>query len=103
MSSSPERERPSAIKATLPGLPKWQPAYSVTTKKPSSYLEHRRGICFLHLLAHQNPDLPRVLSMAPYNMPHWLIQQLMTAHDIQTLARRMGPQGVKFEGKCVCE
>ena len=95
---APEHEgRPNALQATLPGLPRLEHTGPRVGRAMTSAVDQRRGICFLQLLAYRSPCLQRVLSMVPYNMPQWLIQQLITVNDIQSLSARLGPKGVKFE------
>lgn len=78
--------RQSVTEATLPGLPRFvveqssiggSPAASGPTERTKEpYVQRRRGICFLQLLAHRTTMLARVLSLPPYSMPATLIQQV---------------------------
>jgi len=62
-----------------------------------SFVELRRQVGFLQILANRTTMLARVLAAPPYNMSTGLIQQLITSSDVASLARRMGLQGVHFE------
>jgi hypothetical protein len=101
-SPEPEQEgRPNSLQATLPGLPRLDQLSS--GKSTGSAIDQRRGMCFLLLLAHRLPSLQSLLLSSPYSMPKWLIQQLVTVSDIQSLSSRLGPKGVKFEAHVAME
>lgn len=77
--------RQSVTEATLPGLPHFvleqnvggSPAVANPTERTKEpYVQRRRGICFLQLLAHRTTMLARILSLPPYSMPATLIQQV---------------------------
>ena len=89
----------NALTASLPGLPKaaFGSLDMMPTLVPMNARDWRRGICYLQILAHRSPLLPRALSEPPFNIPRWLIEQLITVNDIQSLSRRLGSRGAHFE------
>jgi ankyrin repeat protein len=103
--SSREPGRLNALTATLPGLPRFQLGIldMTSTPSPMNSRELRRGICYLQLLAHCSPLLARSLAEPPFNMPTWLINQLITVNDIQSLSRRLGNKGVHFDATVAIE
>jgi ankyrin repeat protein len=110
-------ERHNILLATLPGLARFvvepadnvggstllHPTGATPERSNESYVQRRRGMCFLQLLAHRTTMLARVLNQPPYNMPAPLIQKLITVSDVQSLSRRMGSQGVHFEASVAVE
>lgn len=83
--------RRSATLAMLPGLERFvhestgtSNATAVSERPKVSYVQMRRDICFLQLLAHRTTKLARILSLPPYNMPPVLLQQVRTLGDEST-------------------
>ena len=74
-----------------------------STLVPMNARDWRRGICYLQILAHRSPLLPRALMDPPYNVPRWLIDQLIAVNDIQSLSRRLGSRGAHFETSVAIE
>mmetsp|Transcript_6360 Transcript_6360/g.9164 ORF Transcript_6360/g.9164 Transcript_6360/m.9164 type:complete len:847 (-) Transcript_6360:244-2784(-) len=97
----------SAVTSTLVGLP----ASGLQCTKEERFplkpgrcsIDMRREICFLQLLAHPTSKLRHILSRPPYRMPPWIMEQLITVNDIQSLSRRMTGHGLKFEASVAVE
>jgi len=95
--------RVNALSASLPGMPKLSTS-DPAAPTPMNARDWRRGICYLQILAHRSPVLMQgVLMQPPFNMPAWVIDQLITVNDIQSLSRRMGSRGAHFEATVAIE
>ena len=97
--------RVNALTASLPGLPRVALG-SMDTKPtlvPMNARDWRRGICYLQILAYRSSLLPKALTEPPFNIPPWLIDQLITVNDIQSLSRRLGKTGARFEASVAIE
>ncbi|KAI2492633.1 hypothetical protein MHU86_21909 [Fragilaria crotonensis] len=97
--------RVNALTATLPGLPRvaLDSLDTRPTLVPMNARDWRRGICYLQILAHRSSLLPKALTEPPFNIPPWLIDQLITVNDIQSLSRRLGNRGAHFEASVAIE
>lgn len=96
------RGRINSLTASLPGLPRVSGAERAAPV-PMNTRDLRRGICYLCILAHRSPMLQRVLVQPPFKMPTWVLDQLITVNDIQSLSRRMGSKGAHFEATVAIE
>lgn len=96
--------RVNALTASLPGMPRLVVGGKGTdVLTPMNARDWRRGICYLQILAHRSPLLAKTLIEPPFNMPAWMVDQLITVNDIQTLSRRMGNRGTHFDASVAIE
>jgi ankyrin repeat protein len=95
--------RVNSLTATLPGMPRLQIGSISPLPKPMNARDWRRGVCFLQILAHRSAMLQRVLVQPPFKMPTWVVDQLITVSDIQSLSRRMGTRGAHFDPSVAIE
>mmetsp|Transcript_40123 Transcript_40123/g.45669 ORF Transcript_40123/g.45669 Transcript_40123/m.45669 type:complete len:109 (+) Transcript_40123:1-327(+) len=64
---------------------------------PMNSRDLRRSVCFLQILTHRSASLPKILTMAPFKMPPYIVNQLINVNDIQSISRRLGTKAAHFE------
>jgi ankyrin repeat protein len=82
------RSRPNIATAQTP---------SPQNPKAPSFLELRRQVGYLQILANHASTITPVLLKAPYRMSKTLLQQLVTCSDAASVVRRTGCRGVHFD------
>ena len=73
---------------------------SNVTRKVEPALVQRRNANYLQALAYARPLLSTTLCCHPYDMPEALLGKLKAVHDIQSVVRRLTPEGIHFDSKC---
>lgn len=72
-------------------------------RKVGSSLNQRRRANYLTVLAYAPSSLTNILLRPPYNMPEELLNKLKAEHDLQSVVRRLGIDGIHFDCKCMLQ